>query len=68
MSQIGGIPTVYWRIKERRMHSYLVEFWTKRDKSNALTATMVVLDDEKLRSKVEHLTGRKHFGLVQSKD
>jgi hypothetical protein len=60
--------TIFWRIKAREGSAYVVEFWTKKDKSNALTAKMVTTDEEKVRRMIVNHTGHTNFEMVFEKD
>ena len=59
--------TVYWRVMQQKMQGYMVEFWTKEDKSDSLKNIMVTLEEAKMRARYEALTGKKRFVLKQVK-
>jgi hypothetical protein len=62
------MKTVYWRLKDHQSGAWTVEFWTKQDRSNALTATFVTLTEDTLRKRIEQETGMKNFDIYQVKD
>lgn len=61
------MKTVYWQIVDRTTGGYRIEFWTKPDRSNKIAVTMVTIEEEKLRKRIEIETGAVRFGLVQTK-
>ncbi len=62
------MKTVHWRIKAREGSAYLVEFWTKKDESNAITVKMVTTDEEKVRRTIVDHTGHTNFDMYFHKD
>lgn len=59
---------IYWRLAERGTGFWIVEFWTKGDKSNVVSQRMVDVSHAKLEGMVEQITGMKRFELIQVKD
>lgn len=55
--------TVYWAIKGWGQGLVIIEFWTKPDKSNAIEEKFVKWDDEKVRKRVEIVTGLRNIKL-----
>ena len=62
-----NVTVVYWRIVSHSDGAYVIEFWTKDDKSNALRFTSVTHDEEKVRRRVTSITGKERFILSQVK-
>ncbi len=61
------MKVINWRIKTRIGPSeYIIIFWSRFD-SNSLTFKTISLDEDKLRAKIEAITGNKHFTLVHTK-
>lgn len=56
---------VYWRILTTLRMDAKIEFWTKQDKSNALTFWVPKADNnEKIRKSIEDITGNKFIELI----
>ena len=45
--------TVYWRVKEQKAGSLVIEFWTKDDRKDLCTEDFVIFDNDRLRFRVE---------------
>jgi len=58
---------VYWQVKKKEVGYWLVEYWTKPDKSNAITTRMVTLEETKLRYNIKITTGLEEFTMEQVK-
>jgi hypothetical protein len=58
---------VFYEIVHTGSGNYTVKFWTNPDKSNLLTERFVVIDEAKLRKRLENVCGYKHFDLIQVK-
>jgi hypothetical protein len=58
---------ILWRIKGVNKHNYMIEFWSKPDRSNALTTVCLTLDDAEISQKVKNITGKVHFDLEEVK-
>lgn len=61
------MKTVYWSVIGRNAGFYLIEFWSKPDRSNVLKAKLVTTEGAKLRRWIENETGMKHFELEHVK-
>jgi hypothetical protein len=59
---------VYWKISQRGAGWYIVRFWQKPDKSDALQERMVTIAEKNLRTMIENTTGLKNFDLKQERD
>ena len=59
---------VFWKISQRGAGWYIIRFWRKPDRSDALQERMVTIAQDKLRTMIENTTGLKGFELVQEKD
>ncbi len=57
------MTVINWTVKYKEGGAYTVQFWTKADKSNALEFKTVTLEAEKIRNKIESLTGTVNFTL-----
>lgn len=54
---------IYWTIHAREGAAFIIKFWSKPDRSNAITFKTVVCEEEKLRNKIVSLTGLTRFTL-----
>ena len=59
---------INWRIKGRDGAAYVIEFWTKKDRSNAITARLVTVDEEKVRRTIVNSCGHTNFEMVFHKE
>lgn len=57
------VKIVFWQIEARSSGGFQVKFWTNQ--TNALVITMVDLTEEKMRNRIEAITGLKRFVLEQ---
>ena len=60
---MAGTKIVHWTLKGRDGAAYIIQFWTKDDKSNALTFKAVTMAEDKIRNKITQMTGNERFTL-----
>ena len=61
------MKTIYYSAKWAGAGKWSVTFWTKEDKSNAITKSMVSGEESKVRAAIEFSLGHKRFELKRVK-
>jgi hypothetical protein len=62
---------IYWqlvKIKPQMSGVYWIEYWSKPDRSNVLREKFVQLTEERIRQRIEVVTGQRNFDLVEFKE
>lgn len=57
--------TVYWAIRDKRVEGWTIDFWTEPEKEDRKTEEFAMFDEERLRYRVEVMSGLRGFELIQ---